>query len=278
MQFIKEHGRKILFCILAAVFAVSMTVIVKKQLDYSNGAKEYAAAQEEAGLVLPETVTAAQAASSTAAASSEAAEPEKTQEEIIVEALKAMDFDALKEKNSDVIGWILIPDTEINYPILYGSNNDYYLSHTWNNEYNSVGAIFMDSRLSGDFTDFNTIIYGHRMRDGSMFGGLKYYSDQSYWQQHPRVYIALATGEIYRYDIFAAYEASVEGKALQRTFDTEDAKQKLISSGLSRTAVDTGIVPETTDSILTLSTCTGQGYSTRWVVQAVRRQIEQSAE
>ena len=86
-----------------------------------------------------------------------------------------MDLPALQQVNSDVIGWIAIPGTEISYPLVQGTDNDYYLTHTWNQNSSAVGAIFMDCRCSADFSGFNTIVYGHRMNNGSMFAALKHY-------------------------------------------------------------------------------------------------------
>lgn len=86
-------------------------------------------------------------------------------------------------------GWILIPNTVISYPLLQGEDNQYYLNHTWKKWTSAVGAIFMDSQNNPNLTDFNTIVYGHRMNNGSMFASLKNYKKQSYWQAHPCVYI-----------------------------------------------------------------------------------------
>ena len=79
---------------------------------------------------------------------------------------------------SDVIGWIAIPGTEISYPLVQGTDSDYYLTHTWNQNSSAVGAIFMDCRCSADFSGFNTIVYGHRMNNGSMFAALKHYKSR----------------------------------------------------------------------------------------------------
>ena len=151
---------------------------------------------------------------------------------------------------------------------MQGDDNEYYLNHTWKKWTSVVGAIFMEYANSPDLSNFNTIIYGHRMNNGSMFASLKYYKDLSYWKAHPYVYITDDNGS-HRYEIFAAYEVSVEGDTYRLGFSSDASKQSFIDYCLSQSVIDTGITPTIYDRILTLSTCTGNGHATRWVVQAV---------
>ena len=181
--------------------------------------------------------------------------------------LEQINIDKLKEVNQDVTGWIVIPNTQIAYPLMGGTGNSYYLDHTWKREVNSGGAIFIEEKNSLDLQNHNTIIYGHRMRNGSMFGSLKEYQKQEYWEEHPEIYIRVDE-RCLRYEIFAAYEASVSGLTYQVGFEDEESKQKFLEDCTKRSVISTGIVPQNEDRILTLSTCTGRGYSTRWVVQA----------
>ena len=125
----------------------------------------------------------------------------------------------------------------------------------------------MECRNSADLSDFNTIIYGHRMNNGSMFASLKYYKKQSYWAQHPYVYITDSNGS-YKYEIFAAYEVSTIGSAYQIGFSGDESKQAFLDDCIGQSVIETGVTPTVQDRILTLSTCTGNGHATRWVVQA----------
>ena len=179
-----------------------------------------------------------------------------------------MDFSALRQQNPDVLGWILIPGTRVSYPVVQGTDNSYYLDHTWRGGKNSVGAIFMDYRNSGDLSDFNTIIYGHRMNNRSMFGTLSQYKSRSYWQAHPYVYLTDDSGT-HRYEIFAAGEVSVDSDVYRLGLRSDSSRQSFLDSCLSLSALNTGVTPHTYDKVLTLSTCTGNGHATRWVVQAV---------
>ena len=260
----KKKLRIFVMLVLAAVFAGSLTMVILRSLDYRRGEEAYAEAEslvqlpDLSGLEIPEPAEATE-------------EPEQAVYiDPYADALRSMDFTALREVNDDVLGWILIPDTVISYPLLQGEDNQYYLTHTWKKWTSAVGAIFMDSQNSPDLTDFNTIIYGHRMNNGSMFASLKNYKKQSYWKAHPYVYITGDHGS-YKYDIFAAYEVSTQGVTYQMGFSGEADKQEFLDACMALSVIDTGIVPTVHDRILTLSTCTGNGHATRWVVQAVLR-------
>jgi len=241
--------RKVLIAVLAIVFVVSMMFVIRSQLGYRQGAEDYSAAQDVAGL-------------------DQSANPE-AEVDPVAEALRAVDLAALQAVNEDVMGWIQIPDTVISYPVMHGKDNDLYLDHTWDLKFNSVGAIFMDYRNSRDLSDFNTIVYGHNMRDDSMFGELHNFKNPEFLAAHPYVYVADEAG-CRRYEIFAAYEVSVtSAESYQLEFADDADRQTFIDKCLALSGGDTEIVPVPEDRILTLSTCTGWGHSTRWVIQAV---------
>lgn len=180
-------------------------------------------------------------------------------------ALADIRLDALREVNEEVIGWIEIPGTEVSYPVLQGEDNQYYLTHDWKKEHSISGAVFMECKSDPSLIRFHTIVYGHRMRNGTMFGSLKYYKNLEYWQEHPYVYMVNDSG-IYRYDIFAAWEAEVEDMVYQ--LNLRGQEENFIRLSLEKSLINTGIIPGTKNRILTLSTCTGNGHARRWVVQA----------
>lgn len=268
----KKSVRKILLVVLAAVFIGSIAMMLRQNMQYQQGAEEYAEA--ESLVELPDfsqlpppvpTVPGDQVLQESA--------PEEEKPVYVdpyAEVLRNMDFTALREVNGDILGWIIIPGTPISYPLLQGTDNDYYLNHTWKKAKSVVGSIYMEYQNDPALTDFNTIVYGHRMNNGSMFASLKYFKDQSYWQQHPYVYITDDNGS-HAYEIFAAYEVPVDGDTYYLGFPAEDSRQEFIDYCLAQSVIQTGVVPRTYDRILTLSTCTGRGHSTRWVVQAVMR-------
>lgn len=190
-------------------------------------------------------------------------------EDAQAEALLAPDLEALRQTNSDVLGWITIPDTVISYPLMKAKDNQEYLYQTWDGKYSKFGSIFLECRNSHDLSDFNTLIYGHNMLTDDMFGTLLEYADQSHYESHPSVYVVTDSG-VRRYDIFSAYEANVVSDTYRLVFEDDARRQSALELYTSSSVLDTGLTPGVTDPILTLSTCTGRGTANlRFVVQAV---------
>ena len=263
----KKNIRVAVLALLALVFAASLGMMGYELLQYREGEEIYSEAQELVELPDFPDVRPVQPEPA-ASASASAAQEAPVYVDPYADALRNMDFSALREVNSEVLGWILIPDTVVSYPLLQHSDNSYYLKRTWKTWTSAVGSIFLECNSSGDFSDFNTIIYGHNMNNGSMFGSLKNYKKQSYWKRHPNVYITTDAGS-FCYQIFAAYEVSTVGTTYQIGFSGDEAKQAFLDFCMDQSVIDTGVTPTVRDSILTLSTCTGRGHATRWVVQAV---------
>ena len=272
----RQTIRRILMVVLALVFIGSLGMLIYRTRDYQKGKETYAEAETLVELPdlseLPVPVVEPEA---TETATGETEQPKQVYVDPYADALRNMDFTALREVNSDVLGWIMIPGTRISYPLLQGEDNQYYLKHTWKKWTSVVGAIFLECQNSPDLSDFNTIVYGHRMNNGSMFASLKNYKQQSYWAAHPCVYITDDNGS-HKYEIFAAYEVSTAGTTYQLGISSDASKQAFIDYCLGQSVIDTGITPTVYDRILTLSTCTGNGHATRWVVQAVLKGVAPS--
>ena len=114
-----------------------------------------------------------------------------------------IDFAGLEEINEDCVAWIYIEDTAINYPVVQGSDNSYYLKHLIDGKWNSAGCIFLDSRVDSDISDRHSIIYGHHMKDGTMFSGLTKYKKQDYYEAHPAG-LLITPEQTYRIEFFPA--------------------------------------------------------------------------
>lgn len=277
----KRGLRGALTAALAAVFLLSLGMIgLRTRQERMSQAADLEAAELVGLPALPEppaatTLPSAPAASGTAEETPEpleSPEPEATLppagEDPYAQALKDMDFRALQEINPDVVGWFLIPGTGISYPLLQGETNNTYLRHTWRKEYSTRGSIFLDSQCSRDLTDFNTIVYGHRMRNGTMFAPLANYGSESYRLAHPCVYIVTEEGT-FRYEIFAVYETDTSAPAYRLGMSSEKARQAFLDDCLALSFLDTGLKPTPADRVLTLSTCTPASNDERLVVQAV---------
>lgn len=220
------------------------------------------------GLAAGMAVPAAAAAVPSAADSGTA-----TKESLPKEALELAEIDlaSLRAVNADVVGWIAIPGTKLSYPLVQGTDNEYYLKRNWKKEYNEAGAVFIESAVSRDLTDAHSIIYAHRMKNDSMFGSIKYYNDLDYWKAHPSVYVVL-DDVIYRYDIFSAYYARVRSVVYRLDMEESHLEESFIKYCKEHSEIDTGLTPKADSRFLTLSTCTGFTYASRWVVNAALAQ------
>ena len=180
------------------------------------------------------------------------------------------DFHALSSVNEEIIGWIVIPGTNISYPVCQHDDNQYYLEHTSQRESSLVGSIFADYRVDAPFEEYNTILYGHRLLNQTMFSSLKIYQKKESWEDHPYIYIC-TPDSIYVYEIYSAFRGDPEGISYDTGIHTEEKKQAFIDYSLSCAEYDTGIIPTTEDSFLTLSTCTGTGHTQRMIIHSVLR-------
>lgn len=210
-------------------------------------------------------------------------EPEEIQEpeEIIPEEEPLeipVDFAALQEQNPDVYAWIRIPGTNVDYPILQSADdNGYYLTHTIDHEKKTEGAIYTEDYNSKDFEDPNTVIYGHNMKNGSMFRTLHNYEDRSFFDENREVWIYLPD-RILEYRIFAAYVYDNRHLLLNFDFDDEDVYRRYLDDVFSirsmNAFIDTSMEVGTEDKIITLSTCNAGISEQRYLVQAVLISIE----
>ena len=183
--------------------------------------------------------------------------------------LPFVDFEALWENGPDIIAWLTLPDTEVNYPVTQAEDNDYYLRHLYDGTYNKAGCLFADYENRKDFSDRNTIIYGHNMRDGSMFASLNEYKEQGYYDSHPQMYLVTPEGG-YLCDIFAAFEAKPKESGSDTSpwrmeWKDDGAYTSWLSAMADRSVVETDVTVTSSDKVLTLSTCTPGGAS-RFIV------------
>lgn len=274
----KRKLRNGISVVLATVFVISGALVIQQLHDNQAADRAYKAAQE---LALPSTpeptpvetkpIVELEMPETPVPMAPEPVpeEPVKAPLEENAQFLLELDLEALRQTNERVLGWIHIPDSPIDYPLLQVKDNNEYLRRAWDGTPNQSGCIFLECRNSRDFSDFNTLIYGHYMRNGKMFGSLHRYQEQEYRDTHPYIYI-VTDEEVHRYEVFAAYEADVVSDTYRLVFKDDARKQTVLDYYLDSSVVEGTVVPTVEDHILTLSTCTGTGtYDTRWVVQAV---------
>lgn len=181
------------------------------------------------------------------------------------------------EMNSDLVGWLSIDDTQVNYPVVQTPDNpDYYLYRNFEREYNIHGCLYAREECDINTPSDNITIYGHHMRDGTMFGSLEKFRNKTYWEEHSTLRFDTLT-EHHTYQIFAVFKttASVgEGFSYHQFVDAQDKEEfdEFIATckKLGRDYYDTGITPEYGDKIICLSTCEYTQENGRFVVVAVR--------
>jgi sortase B len=244
----------IILAVAVAVFAVSLGLFFSYQQRYAAARGIYESIREQALLpVLPPE--AGDAPDGTLADPSE--------------DRRAIDFDRLRAINPDVVAWLRVEGTRIDYPVVQAVDNDYYLRHTVNREVHVSGSIFLDAANRPDFSDPNTIVYGHRMKDGSMFDDLKKYLDPGFLADHRTIQLVREEG-VQTYRIVAAYQAEVRDVTL---FPTQ-----LDEAGLAEYAVYVAnkarlAKPPATsvgDVFLSLVTCSYFDDDARIFVHAIR--------
>ncbi len=267
----KGKTRKMLFLLMAVIFICAGGLMLRQLLDARSAAASNDYAQAIANIPPPPGPAAKTPPETTPESLPEATEPTHPEElpDAHARSLQELNLTALQDVNPDVIGWILLPDTDINYPLLHTTDNSTYLHTAWDGTDSVSGSIFLETRSDPNFVDFNTIIYGHHMRNGSMFAPLMGYKDAEFLTDHANIYIATADG-VRRYTVFSAYEAPVTSDTYRLYFKNTAQKQTALDFYLDSSHWEPPITPTANDQLLTLSTCTGTGrYETRWVVQAV---------
>lgn len=195
-------------------------------------------------------------------------EPEETETDTI--DWPEVDFQALREINPDIVAWICIPDTKVNYPVVLGDNNSYYLYRLADGTGNGSGSIFMDYRNAADFSDHNTVFYGHHMQNGSMFAQITNYKQQSFYEEHPRGLLMTPEGN-YILEFFAGYVADLDSDAWQLSFGSDEEYETWLSDALERSCFRAGWEPTREDRVLTLSTCSYEYNDARFVLLATLR-------
>lgn len=182
-----------------------------------------------------------------------------------------IDFAELEKVNEDTVGWIRISALDISYPVVQGEDNDYYLHRTFEKEENIAGCIFLNADNRDDFTDQNTIIYGHNMKNDSMFGKLSDFREEDVFNKS-RYFWIFTEDLIYQYRIFSASVVNQTGLTYQ-TFFLNNEFDEFINAAFENSEVDTSGVEVTRDDrAVTLSTCTGDD-ATRFVVMGKLAQI-----
>ena len=198
--------------------------------------------------------------------------PENSKEKVIITE-RMLQVKELQKQNSDIVGWIEIEGTNINYPVLQGTDNEYYLDHDYKHEKTAKGSIFLNKDYDWNIPSTNLLIYGHNMKNGEMFEDLLNYSSEEYYKNHPIIRFTTAN-EDKEYEIFSAFRARVYYKSETNVFryynfinaNIEEEYNEFIKNAKSSALYDTGINEKKKKKLITLITCSYHVNDGRFVV------------
>lgn len=257
---------KIIVAVASVVAIIAFVMVLKKARDYKVAENEYDSLQQYAST---ENTAESETELEEAEAAETSGEPDKPEEVKKKKELAQnfnredfpeidVDFASLRKKNKDVVGWLYVGSCGISYPIVQGEDNDYYMHHTFEGNTNSSGAIIMDYRDDKYLRDWNTFIYGHNMKNGSMFGSLKkLLNDETLYDKDPYIYVYFP-GYIYRYKIFSYYKDKPDSK-MYWTADTLQEYRQYIRDALSLSVRECNVETSEENNMVTLVTCSGSG-------------------
>ena len=181
------------------------------------------------------------------------------------DAEKGIDFDALSKINPDVIGWLYYKDTIIDYPVVKGENNEVYLSMLFDRTWGGCGTLFADCATEKPFRQFNTIVYGHHMKDGTMFACLKELRDPEYCAKHPKLQLSTPEGE-FDLEIWAFLNEPSDSKIYTTNIKAEEDKQDYLDLIEQLADYTTDVSVSTDDRLVMLSTCAYEFENARYIV------------
>ena len=254
----RRRFKIVTFSLFLVMFLLSSTMALKTVIESSKAKSGYSELQafirQEA---YENSVAAIEPAIANETALNVAEKPAVVDEEpptLIQRQKISMDFSALKEINPDIIGWIRAEGTNIDYPIAQTDNNEYYLSHLYNKDWNSSGTIFADYRNADNFSDRNTVLYGHHMKNGTMFNALEEYKDQDFYDVNPTMTLFTPDGD-YIIELICGTVEDGNYQFVKFDFDGEESFIKYIEGFRSRSTFVSDVEIQPGDRIVSLCTC-----------------------
>jgi sortase B len=245
----KIKNYKLLFVFLLIIIIVFITLYYFKYLNKNNNNLTYKNVLEQA--IIDETQIT----------------EEKTE--------RMLKLEELKKENSDIVAWLEISNTEIDFPVLQCNDNEYYLKHNYKKEYSVDGSIFLDKDYNWELPSSNLLIYGHNNKNGNMFQGLLKYKEESYYKEHSIIRFT-TIDEDCEYEIMAVFLSRVYYKSEQNVFryyyfinaENEEEYNNYVKESKEASLYDTGVTAKYGEQLLTLSTCEYSQEDGRFVIVA----------
>ena len=179
-----------------------------------------------------------------------------------------VDFDALRAVNPDVVGWISIEGTNINYPVVQGTDNSHYLYRLFDGSPNNAGSIFMDYRNERDLSSRNTVLYGHNMQNDTMFSQITKYTDQAFYDGHPTGLLMTPEGNR-KIEFVAGYVTGLNDDAWKIEFASDQEFSLWLEDCIAQSTFTGTVEPTPQDRVVTLSTCTYEYSDARYVLVGI---------
>lgn len=255
-----KYLRITIFTVCLGIAAFSVWKICSIQSEYHQGEQTYEALEAFVSMPSP-----AEHKSDEYTQKPVQAAPETPAEESI---FPVVDFEGLRQINGSTVGWLCCEGTAINYPVVQGPDNEYYLNHLFDRTPNGSGSIYLNCDNKATFTDKNNIIFGHNMKNGSMFAGLSDFKEQSFALEHPR-FLLVTPNANYTVEIFAGVVMGEWDIVWKTAFTTDEEMEVWLHNIQSRSRIVTDVVPTAKDTIVTMSTCSYEYDDARFVVMGV---------
>lgn len=252
----------VIFVILLLVFLYSTYRVTRTIHEYNESARYYDRTRKDAVVVDDKPASQAEA-------------PVSAPEQQRAVSPISVDFDTLMNTNADIRAWLYSPDTKIDYPVVQSKDNSYYLYRFMDGSYNPSGTLFVDYRNMSDFSSKNTVIYGHHMGDGSMLASLVEYADQTYYDEHPYMYLNTPDGN-YRLDIFAGFVTWYDSRVYTFEFESRTEFEEWVNLMRGYSDFSCSVKIGLDDRIVTLSTCTYEYDNARYVLMAKLVPLEEN--
>lgn len=268
----KKRIYQILMALFSVGFCISMVIVVRDAIVKKQAESQY---EQLAGNVMSTESKADLTNNGLESALMETNDEEKSllEERGIEIPQLEPDWEELKETNSDIYSWIYIPDTKINYPVLQRAGElDYYLDHNLDHSSGLPGSIYTQYFNSKEYTDGNTILYGHNMKDGSMFKALHKFADSDFFKENRYIYIYMPE-KVLVYEIYGACEVSDAHLLYKYDFTAEEGVDAFMEDLKATRSMNKQIMEEMElpeeKKLITLSTCISNKPNNRWIVVGV---------
>lgn len=256
----KKRGRKIAFICFLAVFSVSAFMFLSEYIEKQKAEKSYS---ELRTLVSREQFEAASASASDD--KTDASENAKGKKPTVLRQRTGMSFTALQKINPEIIGWLSADGTNIDYPVAHTDNNDYYLTHLYNGEQNANGTLFADYRNTGDFTDRNTVIYGHHMQSGAMFQSVTEYKNQDFYDVNPEMTLFTPKGD-YKIELICGTVEDGNYQFVEFNFDSDEDFIDYVNGFREYSTFKSDVELQPGDRIVSLCTCSYEWENARYML------------